>query len=265
MNKQYYFISGLPRSGSTLLSAVLLQNPMFYADIASPISNILSGCINDFTMSDNNQNIKEHQRKSVLEGIIGGYYKHISQPVVFDSSRSWTAKTALLKELFPYTKILCCVRDVRWILDSFERIAAHNPLYTNTLVDEEERYSVESRCHSLMDLKKIGTVIRPLKWLEEGLSLNPEIIHLIEYDALCKHPEKTMKEVYQALGITYFNHDFNLVQYQNESFDSAVSMRDLHTVKKKVEWVERKSILPQSIWKEYSQKQFWMKNKISYE
>lgn len=33
----YHFISGLPRSGSTLLSALLLQNPRFHAGISSPV------------------------------------------------------------------------------------------------------------------------------------------------------------------------------------------------------------------------------------
>jgi sulfotransferase len=37
--KSYYFISGLPRSGSTLLSGILKQNPEFYADIASPVQS----------------------------------------------------------------------------------------------------------------------------------------------------------------------------------------------------------------------------------
>jgi sulfotransferase len=263
--KQYYFISGLPRSGSTLLSAILLQNPDFYADIASPVSGLMSACIDSFTMSENNANIREPQRRSVLHGIIDGYYAHIDKPVVFDSSRTWTAKTALLRELWPNTKILCCVRDIRWVLDSFERIAAHNPLYTNTLVDDEARPSVETRCRSLMDPTKSGTVIKPWKWLEEGLALNPEMIHLIEYNQLCKHPEKTMRAVYQALDMPYWCHDFDSVEYSNEPFDRACNMRDLHTVKKRVEWVERKTILPESVWNEYGGKESWRKDKLLYE
>ena len=43
--KQYYFISGLPRSGSTLLSAILKQNPEFYADISSPVDRIVETTI----------------------------------------------------------------------------------------------------------------------------------------------------------------------------------------------------------------------------
>jgi len=36
--RQPYFIAGLPRSGSTLLSAILRQNPRFHAAMSSPIA-----------------------------------------------------------------------------------------------------------------------------------------------------------------------------------------------------------------------------------
>ncbi len=37
-----HFISGLPRSGSTLLAAILRQNPRFHASISSPMGMIFS-------------------------------------------------------------------------------------------------------------------------------------------------------------------------------------------------------------------------------
>ena len=37
MTKKFYFMAGLPRSGSTLLSAILNQNPVFYSGPASPV------------------------------------------------------------------------------------------------------------------------------------------------------------------------------------------------------------------------------------
>jgi len=36
--ERLHFISGLPRSGSTLLSAILRQNPRFYAGMTSPVA-----------------------------------------------------------------------------------------------------------------------------------------------------------------------------------------------------------------------------------
>lgn len=264
--KEYFFISGLPRSGSTLLSAILKQNPDFYADIASPVNGLIQGAISSLTASENNLNIHEEQRLSVLNGIFDGYYKHIDKQVVFDSSRSWTANTSLLKTLFPQTKIICCVRDIIWILDSFEKIASKNCLYTNIFIDDDARPSVETRCMFLMDVKKGGAVVKPWLLLQEGLAANPDMIMLIEYEDLCKYPKETLKRIYSFIDKPYFEHDFNNVEYENEPFDRTVNMKDLHTVKKKVEWVERKSILPKYVIDQFKNKEFWReKTSFSYD
>jgi sulfotransferase len=47
--KSYYFISGLPRSGSTLLSGILKQNPEFYADIGSSLEALTGSAIDIVT------------------------------------------------------------------------------------------------------------------------------------------------------------------------------------------------------------------------
>lgn len=265
MSKEYYFISGLPRSGSTLLSAILKQNPDFYADIASPVNGLVNGAINNLTGSENNLNIHENRRETILKHIFNGYYAHVNNLTVFDSSRAWSANTMLLKTLFPYTKIICCVRDIKWILDSFERIAAKNCYYTNTLIDDEARPCVETRCKALMDPTKSGIVIKPWHWLQDGLALNPEMILLVEYNNLCKKPKETMQKIYQFINKPYYDHDFNNVEYENELFDRTCNMKDLHTVKRKVEWVERKFILPKYVLEQYNNKEFWRESQFKYD
>jgi sulfotransferase len=37
MQNGLHFISGLPRSGSTLLAAILRQNPRFHSGMSSPV------------------------------------------------------------------------------------------------------------------------------------------------------------------------------------------------------------------------------------
>ena len=255
--KTYYFISGLPRSGSTLLAAILKQNPEFYADITSPVYVLFEEMINSLTMWENSQSINGERRKDCLLGFVDGYYKHIYNQVIFDSNRSWTSNTSLLKTLFPYTKIICCVREIPWILDSFERIANHNPLFTNTFFNDEARPSVETRCKAIMDPTNTGHVYKPLKWLQEGLACNPEMIHLIEYEQLCKNPEEEMRKVYDFIEKDFFSHDFDNVEYKNDLFDLRYGMRDLHTVRKKVEYKPRNTILPQSVWDKYKGLEFW--------
>jgi sulfotransferase len=81
-------------------------------------------------------------------------------------------KQTLLKTLFPQTKIICCVRDIPWILDSFERIANKNALYTNTFIEPEANQCVTTRCDALMDVQKSGQVVKPWFWLQEGYYAN---------------------------------------------------------------------------------------------
>jgi sulfotransferase len=255
--KELFFISGLPRSGSTLLSAILRQNPDFYADISSPVQGLVASTINVITGSESNHLIDEPRRKHILRALVQSYYDAVTPKTVFDTSRGWTAKTSLLKELYPQTKIICCVRDLPWILDSFERIAAKNTLYNAALTDDEARQTVTTRCDALMDVKKEGQVVKPYYFLEEGMLLNPDMIMLMEYESLCKKPESVMREIYQFIGKPYFDHDFDNVEYENEVFDRALNMKSLHTVRRKVTWEERPTILPRSVWEKYADKEFW--------
>ena len=176
MNKQFYFISGLPRSGSTLLSAILRQNPDFYADISSPLHGIVTSTVQQISTTESSSNIGIEQRMNICHGIFNGYFAHLNNPVVIDTNRQWTANTTLLQTLFRYTKIIACVRDPRWILDSFELIAAKNALYYNGLIDHESNGCVETRCTSMMDVVKRGTVIKPYMWLKDGLAMNSVMI-----------------------------------------------------------------------------------------
>jgi sulfotransferase len=262
--KEFFFISGLPRSGSTLLSAILRQNPEFYADISSPVQSLVGATINVITASESNHLIDEDRRKSLLRATFNAYYEAVEPPTVFDTSRGWTAKTSLLKSLFPQTKIICCVRDLFWILDSFERIAAKNTLWNASLTDDEARQTVTTRCDALMDVKKEGQVVKPYYFLEEGMLLNPDMILLVEYESLCKKPESVMRELYGFIGKPYFDHDFKNVEYDNEVYDKALNMKSLHTVRREVSWIERSSILPKSVWEKYSGKEFWRVPEVDY-
>ncbi len=254
--KSFYFISGLPRSGSTLLSGILKQNPDFYADIASPVQGLTGTSIDIITSTGNNLNITEDQRKNLMYGVFDGYYKNIEKPVIFDSSRGWTKKTPFLKALFPYTKILCPVRDIVSILNSFELIASKNPFHTTTLTECNK--NVFARCDGMMD-RNDGTVADPWILLREGYAMNPEMIMLIDYENLCKTPEKTMREVYEFLERPYYSHDFENVEYSNENFDKSCNLKDLHTVKRKVEYNPPRCILPPEIVQKYNEMnmEFW--------
>ena len=253
--KSYYFISGLPRSGSTLLSGILKQNPDFYADIASPVQGLTEISIDVITGDENNLNITEDQIKNLMYGIFDGYYKNIEKPVIFDSFRDWTKKTPFLKALFPYTKILCPVRDIVSILNSFEVLFNRNYFYTKQINEKIFSENIFMRIQELFQRE----IFNYYSFLLEGYAINPEMIMLIEYENLCKTPEKTMRQVYEFLERPYYSHDFENVEYSNENFDKSCNLKDLHTVKKKVEYNPPRCILPPEIVKKYTEMnmEFW--------
>lgn len=263
--KNYFFISGLPRSGSTLLSSILSQNPKFYSSITSPVMDIVTKTIESMTIGDWSFSINEEKRKNLLYAIFDGYYKDVEQSVVFDTNREWTSKTSLLKKLYPDTKIICCVRSIPWILDSFENIFSKNCLYdTSSILEDDVKHTVITRCNSLMSVESSGQVIKPLFFLEEGLAINPEMILLVEYDELCLHPKQTMEKIYSFIKQEYFNHNFKNVGYKNKVFDTALNLQDLHTVSNEVFVNKRKTILPKLIWDKYSGFEFWRNSSQNY-
>ena len=82
------------------------------------METLSESAINIVTDSESNFIVTEEHRKNLIYAIFDGYYQHINKPIIFDTSRIWTKKTNFLKKLFPYTKILCPVRDIISILNS---------------------------------------------------------------------------------------------------------------------------------------------------
>lgn len=93
----YQFISGLPRSGSTLLSALLLQNPRFHAGMTSPVGSLLG----QFSAGSEFAPLTDQALRRLLHGLFDNYYAdQTDKSVVFDTNRMWSAKLPALLNLF---------------------------------------------------------------------------------------------------------------------------------------------------------------------
>ena len=56
-------------------------------------------------------------RRRTLRAVVDSYYADGGKAVVFDTNRMWCAQLPLIAELFPAARVLCCVRNVAWIMD----------------------------------------------------------------------------------------------------------------------------------------------------
>jgi sulfotransferase len=98
-----HFISGLPRSGSTMIAPAReatglvteARNREFCFRSALRMGK-MSGASEFSVFFD------DDRRKAILKGVFGGYYVGVPPDcVVFDTNRTWTARASLLAGLYP--------------------------------------------------------------------------------------------------------------------------------------------------------------------
>lgn len=69
--KNLYFIAGLPRSGSTLLSTILNQNPLIHSNAVSGLPWLISTVNTNWNLYEANlENFDLECKKNVLKSII---------------------------------------------------------------------------------------------------------------------------------------------------------------------------------------------------
>jgi len=148
--KSLHFISGLPRSGSTLITNILKQNPDIHGESVSSLSAVF-GTVNASwsSIEANQEYINFQAKRGVLSGVLRGYYNHINKPIIFDKDRGWIPLIATLEEIMQQqVKILVCVRNPAEILSSFERLRKENPLFfTRADLSLREGSSIASRAY----------------------------------------------------------------------------------------------------------------------
>lgn len=258
MQNDIHFISGLPRSGSTLLSALLLQNPRCHAGVSSIVFQIVStlqtalSARNEFHVF-----IDDRKREAMLRGAVANYYADIEPgKIVFDTNRGWCSKLAILDRLFPRAKIICCVRSVAWILDSIERLQQRNALEPSRIFNFEATGNVYTRAELLNALT--GLVGGPYGALKEAYfgEFSHKLV-LVNYESLAKRPAETMAALSEFLGISPFEHRFDSVEFQAPTYDIELGTPGLHTVRKDISFVARQSILPPDLFRRYERSAFW--------
>ena len=252
-----HFISGLPRSGSSLLGAILKQNPDVSAGISSPVFSLVNAMLprlsnaNEFSIF-----IDDATRVRLLRGIFASYYAETRAPLIFDTNRNWTAKLPLLLQLFPNAKFICCVRSVVDILQSFERLFIANPLQLSQMVNYDPDASVYARTDMLMiNNGVVGIALNALK--EAFYGPYSDRLLLLSYKTLVTRPEVCLKAVYTFIGAPQYEHNYESVALSTPEYDARLGLPGLHDVRTKVAHVPTAQTLPPDIAARFGGTYFW--------
>jgi sulfotransferase len=244
MERTIHFVSGLPRSGSTLLCNLLAQNPRFHATSTSGILDVMLLVRNQWDKLVEFQATRNEPGKlRVLQGILMSYHDDpaINKPVVFDKSRGWLGHLEMAEAaLGRKAKMLVCVRDVRDVLASFERLWRKNA-GTRQFAQEAENYfkwqTLEGRCEVWMGPNQpVGIAYNRVKdALARGYR---DRLHFVEFQKLTTDPRETMRQVYEFLDEPEYEHDFDHVEQVTWEDDEMHGIPELHNIRPKIEPVE---------------------------
>ena len=275
MDKKFYFMAGLPRAGSTLLSTLLNQNPRFYSGPSSPVLGAM------YALHDNFQNSNElytgYPKPERVNEIVGSLIKHwysdVEEEVIIDKNRAWTARVPFIEGYIrEEAKIIVPVRRVDEVLASILTMVHRNPFVEGqpriNFVDEQlVKYNIpindENRCTFL--LNSSGIVYESLNAIKMGVDEgHGDKFLFVDYNDLVNNPQEELNDIYKFLGEEPFEHTFDGLSNEHREDDlTTYGLSDMHEVHSKLEKTspDPSTVLPESIIKLYNDNkknlEFW--------
>jgi sulfotransferase len=246
-----HFLAGLPRSGNTLLSALLNQNPSIYSSPLSPVRQYLEALDELELLSPNLRNEENLIRSFNLKSnLVHDFYTDVDKPIIIDREKQWVTQRSLYlitKYITSTPKIIVTVRDVLEILASFIAL-------------QPAGFPIEEVCDRFMtDLhSEMPLLLSSLS--QASLPLNKNTFLILEYNEIVNTPEETMDKVYSFLGVKPFQHDFKNIHKVEIDREHLVGAHpDMHAVSQTLQPSKTDPLkwLPESTRLKYRGYNFW--------
>lgn len=230
LNKKYFFLISLPRTGNTLLASLLNQNKKI---AVTPNSIIFEIALNILKLKEDELflNYPDHESlDNILINLFNNYYSHWKQEYIITRSLASLPgnKFFVKKYLNQNVKYIVLVRDLLEILSSYLKWA--NDEHSSFL----NRYNtIEEKINFLM--KADGMIAQSLNGLQELFQHEkPENFCLIRYNDLVKNPKYEINRIYKFLNIEEFEHrffDIDQIELNGVRYNDEVLGNNLHKVK----------------------------------
>lgn len=250
MNKTLHFLSGIPRSGSTVLAAILNQNPATHVSTTSGLVHALDGLANTWHSAGllNENDPDRSKLAQSMRGLIDSYYEEIPKPIIIDKGRGWPIPTimqAMSQVLQHKPKIIATVRSVPDCMASFVRVA------------KPENLDEFMATGQLADHLRAAYIS-----LQEGYQFAPECFLIVEYDDLLADPQAQLDRIHEFLDLPDFQYDLSNidgtpVKEDDENLHGYAGMHDIKPKLERQHSADPKDIL-QHHYSTFCQPEFWL-------
>lgn len=210
-----HFCGGLPRSGSTVLMNILQQNPRIFTTGTCALYEILKDKILvKGRYSETFQAMSTDQADRAMHGLIHGATKGwfeglTDKPIVISKRHGWSN----LFHLYPKSKYICLVRDLRDVIESFEKVN-QKTLSLHTFNDGQtfvpamhihEKYKYYVNEANAFSVNLTTEVPR----LMEVFKRDKTKVMFLRYEDFTKNPLYMLRKVYAFLNESQFQHDLD--------------------------------------------------------
>jgi sulfotransferase len=232
--KTFVLECGLPRSGSTVLTAILSQHPdIFASHNTSPLIDILI----------NNQNIYQYQSQAAIANpnadqltnitrrIIDNFYD-THKPVILDKQRGWSKNIPSVEILFGYKpKVIATIRDLPSIMASWLTLMLKNPgnQIDKYILQSGRKLNNETRMGEMWD-NMVHDCYSGMAQLRNDVT-EGQLLE-INYDDLIDKPLEILNNINKFIGVAEFQYDINNIR--NITIDDdlrAFGLGGMHTIR----------------------------------
>lgn len=223
--KSFIGLSGLPRSGSTLLSSILHQNPLIHAEGNSAVCQLMWDVQQSCQYNCNQQLIANNRwdtQSEIVGSIFHTYYASVDRPIIVDKCRSWTLQPnmEMIKNyLDAKPKVIVLTRDIDEIVKSFVQLYERN----NRQFNESDLFIEGSE-----------PLMRSLDGVNYAKANNNGEFFFIDYADLVANTKNIINDLYEFLELDLFAHDFNNVVNENQENDAVYGLMGMHEIRNKV-------------------------------
>jgi len=220
--KQFVALSGLPRTGSTLLSSILSQNPEIHAEGNSAVCQLMWDMQQSATNSEQMKASRKDLTNQLVAPIPHTYYSDVAKPIVVDKCRSWTlpANMQMLNQYFNnQPKVIVLVRPIVEIVASFMSLRKENgwqDLEAGLLNDGSE------------------PIMRSLAGVEWARKNDDGEFLFVSYDELIDNTQGSLDRIYEHCGWETFEHNLDEIVNTHKENDDVYNLVGQHDVRSQI-------------------------------
>jgi hypothetical protein len=223
-NQQFAVFCGLPRTGSTLLINLLMQNPNIHGEGASLLCELMwqtqQLCDNHPPLFANN---RLGTKKDLVSALPSLYYKDIKKPIIIEKGRTWChpANVQMWREnINPDQKFVVLVRPIEDVVKSLVSLRIKND-------QQGDLYE---------DLMQPGS--EPIYRAAEAIALcktQPQENFLyVDYRDLVSDPIKVLDLIYAFYGWDKFQHNVEKVEQVFTEDDQYHGLDGMHKIRETI-------------------------------